>query len=118
MHTVATRLENYQVTENHHVALITAMTSEDIISGYKGTLDFYVHRGLNCVRKWPQSPGHNRSPAVMTGWTAFSYAAAEWKHLSPAVQQAYNQYSTNSGLTGRDLFMRAYIRGLYYYPTP
>jgi len=100
------------------VAIITAMPSEDIISGYKGTLDFYVHRGIQCVRKWPQSPGKLRSPPVTQQWPIFTAAAKEWKHLSAAVQEAYNQYATDSGLTGRDLFMRAYIRGLYYYPTP
>lgn len=100
------------------MAIIATMPSLNIISGYKGVLDFYVCMGIKCVRKWPSSPGHDRSPPVMAQWPVFTVAAKEWKHLSAAVQRAYNQYATNSGLTGRDLFMRAYIRGLYYYPTP
>ncbi|GAI50136.1 unnamed protein product, partial [marine sediment metagenome] len=59
-----------------------------------------------------------RSEPVMQQWPVFTAAAQEWKKLSPTVQAAYNKYATNSGLTGRDLLMRAYIRGLYYYPTP
>jgi len=100
------------------VARITAMPTLDIIDGYKGTLDFYINMGIPCVRSWPKSPGKLRSQAVMAQWPIFTHAAKEWKNLSPAVQQAYTKYATNSGLTGRDMLMRAYLRGLYYYPTP
>jgi len=100
------------------MAKITELPAIKIIDGYKGTLDFYYNMGIPCVRRWPKSPGHIRSPAVTAGWTAFSYAAAEWKNLSQVVQDAYCRLAEGSGLSGRDMFTRSYITGLYRYPTP
>ncbi|GAH90840.1 unnamed protein product, partial [marine sediment metagenome] len=33
------------------MAKLTALPSLDIIRGFKGTLDFYIRRGVPCVRK-------------------------------------------------------------------
>lgn len=94
------------------------MPHQAIIDGYKGTIDFYIHRGIPCARSWPKSPGHIRSEPVMAQWAAFTYVSREWTNLSPHMQATYRHMATNSGLTGRDMFTRAYLRGLYYYPTP
>ena len=74
---------------------LTVLPHMDIIDGLKGNIDFYVHRGIPCARTWPKSPG---------------------KHLSKTVQDSYTQFSTDSGLCGRDLQIRAYLTGLYRYP--
>ncbi|GAI00479.1 unnamed protein product [marine sediment metagenome] len=100
------------------MAKLLALPSTAIIDGFKGTIDFYVHRGIPCARAWPKSPGKARSPAVMAQWPFFAYASKEWSHLSPIVQEAYNSLATNSGLSGRDMQVRAYLTGLYRYPTP
>jgi len=34
------------------------------------------------------------------------------------MQTGYRKWATNSGLSGRDMFTRAYLRGLYRYETP
>ncbi|MBA7713048.1 hypothetical protein ES703_122046 [subsurface metagenome] len=99
------------------MAKIGAMPSEAIISGFKGTLDFYVHDGQPCVRKWPRSPGHARAPAVEAQWAAFSYASQEWNNLSQEVRDAYDRMSETTALSGRDWFMRSYLSGIYRYPT-
>jgi len=98
------------------MAKIKALPAEHIIAGFKGKLDYYLHDGLACVRKWPRSPGHRRAPAVEAGWSAFAYAAAEWKNLSPEVQDSYNRMAEGTGLSGRDMFERAYLKGVYPYP--
>jgi len=100
------------------MAVIKVMPSEAIISGFKGVIDFYYNMGLACVRRWPRSPGRRRTPAVESTWSVFSYASKEWANLSPEVQAAYNKMSTGSGLTGRDLFQRAYLKGIFQYPMP
>ena len=100
------------------MAKLTALPSTAIIDGLKGTIDYYIYMGVPCARSWPSSPGKVRSPSVMAQWPAFIYASKEWSNLSPAVQSAYNQLSTNSGLSGRDMQVRAYLTGLYRYPTP
>ncbi|MBA7534361.1 hypothetical protein ES705_26607 [subsurface metagenome] len=100
------------------MATLTVLPHQDIIDGFKGTIDFYVHRGIPCARSWPKAPGKQRSPAVMAQWYPFSVAVKEWKNLSPAVQASYNELATNSGLSGRDMQVRAYLTGLYRYPIP
>lgn len=100
------------------MAKLAKMPNQAIIDGFKGAIDFYVYMGIPCARKWPKSPGHSRSPAVMAQWPIFSYAAKEWNNLSKAVRDAFQELATDSGLSARDMFMRAYIQGLYRYPTP
>lgn len=100
------------------MARLTALPHQAIIDGFKGVVDFYIHRGIPCARSWPKSPGRNRSEAVRAGWLPFAYASQEWKNLSPEVQAAYNELATNSGLSGRDMQVRAYLTGLYRYPIP
>jgi len=52
----------------------------------------------------------------MAQWPIFTVASQEWKKLSKIVQDSYIQFSTASGLSGRDLQVRAYLTGLYRYP--
>ena len=100
------------------MATLDKMPSQDIIDGFKGAIDFYVWKGISCARAWPKAPGVARSPGVRAQWPIFSYASHEWSNLSPTVQDAYKLLATDSGLSGRDMFTRAYITGLYRYPTP
>ncbi|MBA7574952.1 hypothetical protein ES708_16768 [subsurface metagenome] len=100
------------------MAKLTVMPHQAIIDGFRGSVDFYVYQGIPCARAWPKSPGKARSPNVRAQWPIFTYASREWRNLSPAVQDAFNELATNSGLAGRDMFMRAYLSGLYRYPTP
>jgi len=87
------------------------MPSLAIISGFRKTLDYYIHDGQPCVRRWPRSPGHRRTPAVERGWLAFSEAARLWNTLSPEIRQAYEAMASDTGLSGRDMFQRSYMSG-------
>jgi len=100
------------------MAKLAKMPQMAIIDGFKGTVDFYYWKGIPIARAWPKSPGKIRSPAVMAQWSAFRYVASEWTKLSEVVQDAYRELATDSGLSGRDMFTRAYLTGLYRYPTP
>ncbi|MBA7493217.1 hypothetical protein ES702_03783 [subsurface metagenome] len=93
------------------------MVGEKVISGFKGTLDYYYYMGIACVRKWPKSPGKKRSPAVMAWWVPFTYAVYQWQHITPEVRRAYEELATGTGLSARDMFIRSYMKGLYAYPT-
>lgn len=99
------------------MAKIAAMPSTAIIDGFKGTIDYYVHDGQPCVRSWPRSPGKKRSAAVEEQWPAFTIASRLWNELSPEIQTSFNSMAQSSGLNGRDLAERAYLSGLYAYPT-
>lgn len=110
------------------MATLKTLPHQDIISGLKGKIDFYVYhaskdpelrgKGTVCARKWPRSPGHKRAPAVEAQWPAFTYAASHWTNLSQEIQDAYNEMATGTGLSGRDMFTRSYLTGLYRYDFP
>lgn len=97
-----------------------------IISGFKGTVDFYINHqstdaalempGIPCARRWPRSPGHRRAPSVEAQWPVFTTAVHLWNTLSQEVRDAYKSMVTATGLTGRDLFIKGYISGIYTYP--
>lgn len=100
------------------MAKLTALPEQAIISGFKGKLDFYVNNGVPCVRAWPRPPLQARTASVQAQWPAFSYASKEWSNLSLVVQNAYRHLASSSGLSGRDMQVRAYLTGLYRHPTP
>ena len=100
------------------MATIKAMLGEKVISGFRGKLDYYFYMGIACVRKWPASPGSRRSPAVMAGWAPFTYAVREWNTLSAEMREPYETLASDTGLSGRDMFMRAYMTGLFRNPIP
>ncbi|KKM82449.1 hypothetical protein LCGC14_1319460 [marine sediment metagenome] len=89
-----------------------------IIAYFRHVLDFYYWKGIPCVRTWPKSPRGVRSPAVQAQWGAFATASRLWIQMSQEVQDTYTRLSAGTGLSGRDMFTRAYITGLYRYPTP
>jgi len=91
------------------MAKLTKLPELAIISGFKGTIDFYVWKGQPCARRWPRSPGHNRAPAVQEGWPAFSYAASNWVNLPQEIKQLYNDMATGTKKTGKDLFIQSFM---------
>lgn len=95
---------------------LTVMPQQAIISGFKGKVDFYVYMGIPCFRKWPKSPGKLRAPAVMATWDAFSYSANKWLLLPDEIRESYEQMAAGTGLTGRDMFTRSYLAGLFDVP--
>jgi len=100
------------------MAIIKEMVGEKIIAGFRGKVDFYYYCGLAVARRWPKSPGSRRSPSVRAWWLPFTTASRLWRELSPEVRRTYEEMATGSGLSGKDLFMRAYMKGLYRNPIP
>ena len=99
------------------MAKLLNMPEQIIVDGFKGTIDFYVNMGIPCARAWPTSPGKRRAPQVEAQWGAFRYASRLWDKLSPEVQAAYIHQAAGTRMSGRDLAQKAYIGGLYRYPT-
>ncbi len=97
------------------MAKLLTLPSMAIIDGFKGKVDFYVHRGINCARMWPRSPGHKRAPAVEAQWPAFVLASRLWDLQSESVHEAYRHTAAGSTMSGRDLSAKAYLSG-YVHP--
>lgn len=94
------------------------MPQQAIISGFKGTIDFYYWNGIACARKWPRSPGHNRTPAVQAGWAAFAWAAKNWTTIDNETREAFNRMAAGTNLTGRDMFVKSYISSAHLHNLP
>lgn len=91
------------------MARLAALPESAIISGYKGTVDFYLWKGLAVARAWPRTPGKKRAASVEAQWPVFADAAALWNTLAPEVQDAYNRMASGSTLSGRDMQVKMYI---------
>ena len=99
------------------MAKLTALPEAAIISGFKGTIDFYLHDGVPCARRWPRSPGQRRAPAVEAQWAAFRIASRAWTSLDPETRRTYEEMAVGTTYSARDVFTRSYISGLFAYPT-
>jgi hypothetical protein len=98
------------------MARVSALPALDIISGLKGTLDFYLWKGIPVCRSWPRSPGHKRAAAVEAQWPAFTNAARLWPTLSAEVQQACAAMSAGTPLSNRDIAQKLYLNAHHLYP--
>lgn len=95
------------------MAKIKKMIGEKAISGFRGTLDFYFYMGLACVRSWPRSPGHHRTPQVEAGWPAWSYTTKTWSRLDPEIRDAYIWTAQESNLSGYELYIKSFINSYF-----
>lgn len=93
------------------MAKLTVLPHQAIIDGLKGKLDFYLWMDIPVARKWPRSPGKRRAPAVEAQWDTFSYASKLWPYLAPEIQEAYRITVHGTNLSGRDLAVKAYMKG-------
>lgn len=98
------------------MAKAAALPAKGFISGFKGILDFYLHDGVVCIRRWPRSPGKRRSPEVEAQWPVFTRATKFWSTLTPEIQDSYRMLSSGTGLSARDMAMRAYMSGIHRMP--
>jgi len=98
------------------MAKLDAIPAEAIVSGFKGTIDFYVWRGIACARSWPRTPTMARSPAVQAQWPIFAIAITAWNHTPTYVRDRLTSQSSPTTLSARDLASKLYINSTAIYP--
>ena len=96
------------------MAIIPGMPAQEVISAFKGAVDFYLWNGIPCARTWPRWKFLPRTPAVQVYIDLLKQAMAIWAVLPANIRDAYTEQARGSGLIGRDLWVRAYIKGLDY----
>lgn len=89
------------------MAKLLKMPSREIISAFAGVLDFYVWKGIPCVRSWPRKPKMPRSPAVQTSANLFGYFATELSSSPPNIIARATELAEGTAWTWRDLRYRA-----------
>jgi hypothetical protein len=95
------------------MAIIDALPSIDIIRGYKGVIDFYVHRGIICARKWPKTHWESYTPAAQATAATFGQTARAVTRAAPEVIQAARDMAGGTPQTWKDVYMSILLGGVW-----
>jgi len=95
------------------VARIDSPPSEEIIRGFKGTLDFVKWRGIFYVRKWPVTPRSSLSAAHFQRAALFGAIVKAYSLLADEALQLYAEEAKGIPRTGRDLHVSAVLGHLH-----
>ena len=93
------------------MAVLKQLPSQAIISALKGTVDFYLWKGLPCARAWPHWPKRVPYPTEKAAQDRFAYAAKAWALLPEYLKEMYRQMVAGTDFTARDMFTRLYLTG-------
>lgn len=96
------------------MAVLSKLPSEAVISSFKGVVDFYLWKGIPCARKWPTWPKRQAYPEERANQDDFAYANKLFSQLPDYLQQQYRNMAASTSFTGKDLFIRAYMKGIDY----
>jgi len=99
------------------MAVLDALPERQVIDGFKGIIDFYLWKGLPCARKWPVWHKRKPSAAELANQTLFAAIVLSWNDLDQVTRQTYRDLAQGTGLTGRDVYVRGCMKGLYRYPS-
>jgi len=91
------------------MARIHALPSLEIIRGLKGILDFYVWRGLPCVRAWPQYRPARQTAASLAAALFFGAVVKSYSLLGDVPLEAYRLDAKDQPRSARDIF----VSGIY-----
>ncbi|MGB6896555.1 MAG: hypothetical protein WBF37_11540, partial [Dehalococcoidia bacterium] len=89
------------------MARLKALPAIDIIRGFKGTIDFYLWRGLPCARKWPRRAPGRRTDAEIASSALFGIISSNYRLLAPLVLAAFREAAKDQPRTARDLYISA-----------
>ena len=84
------------------MARIDVLPSIEIIRGFKGILDFYVWRGLPCVRAWPKYRPAKQTAASLAAALTFGAIVKAYALLANEALEAYHDSAIDNPRTARD----------------
>lgn len=91
------------------MARIDVLPSIEIIRGLKGILDFYVWRGLPCVRAWPRYRPAKQTAASLAAALVFGAIVKSYSLLGDIPLEAYREDALDQPRTARDIM----VTGVY-----
>lgn len=89
------------------MAVLTVLPHKSIVDGFKGVLDFYLWKGIACVRRWPRKPKMPRSPAVQASAAQFGLIATALSATPANIRSRATTLASGTTWTWRDLRYRA-----------
>ncbi len=100
------------------MARLTALPSIDIIRGFKGILDFYLWKGLPCVRAWPTWRPARQSDASKTAALLFGAIIQAFSLTHSAVLEQLAIEATGIPRTARDIYVSGVFGNLHEWTIP
>ncbi len=95
------------------MARLTALPSLDVIRGYKGVLDFYVRRGVPCVRRWPHKLPSRRTEGTKAAAALFGGILQSYRLVAPSILEAYQENAKGIPRTPRDVYVSGVLGHLH-----
>ena len=95
------------------MARIKSLPSIEIIRGFRGVLDFYVHRGTPCVRRWPNKKHAKRTQAEIAVAATFAIILRSFSLVGGEVKALYDLDAKGQPRTGRDLYVSGALGHLH-----
>lgn len=96
------------------MARLNALPDKDTIDYYKGSVDFYLWKGIPCARRWPRYQKRNPSPEEAAVQSDFSYINKLASKLPVDIIDQYKAMAVGTGFTWKDLLVRGYMSGFNY----
>lgn len=90
------------------MAKIKALPAASIISDMGGSIDFYVHKGVVCVRRWPRPPSGPRSLPVQESAARFAYATITFGQAPELLKTMARYAAADAPVTWRDVLLVGY----------
>ncbi len=89
------------------MARLTALPSIDVIHGFRGILDFYLWKGLPCVRSWPRMTKAQQTEGTIAASALFGAISQGYALLGDGPLQAFQEAAKTQPRTARDLYISA-----------
>lgn len=93
------------------MAVLEQLPAQYIIDGLRGTVDFYCYKGKFVARRWPRSPGKNRTTPVLAGSDRFTYIQQMGKELPKDIIEDYQRMASGTPYVWRDWMTRLFLAG-------
>lgn len=84
------------------------------VASLKGTLDYYLWRGIPVVRSWPRRPKMPRTAAVTASYQEFGQVAHYLSQIPIELRTQAEAQTVNTNWTWRDLWTAALYGNLYH----
>lgn len=98
------------------MAKLTALPQQAIIDGFKGVIDYYVHKGQVCVRRWPRYTPRPPHPNEGANQQRFAYINQLAPTLPEYVKDQYRLMAVGSPWSWKDLLVQSYMKGMRVSP--